>query len=397
MKKQLLISCLAVLAVLTGCADNATSPSDTTPVTVLHSETTVITRDPSLFVTNAVSAAQTDGTDVSAAGTETGTGTAAASGTVTATTAAAISDGEMPAFSIVLAPPMTMAPPQTEIVYTAAETQTTKSAPVQITLKAPISMANAIQIGKETALTGTGKVVAPDGLRMFPQPSATGEKLLTLNNGTEVQVLGGVFTAQPKTFDDTRFYHINANGKEGYVNAEYLAVKFNQRISELSQDQVCALTAFMYYQHQTLLDKFQFHGGLTSTGLDEKDSYISNQTRMMMKVKPNGITLESLNKSFFEYFYKPYYMANLQNYYEEKNGKLYACKSYRAFDLCNSYKFDNIAQITDTEVVFVLKAGEREGTGLDLDTFNMIWDNGCWKVSNDIAASYVDFSDQYTE
>jgi len=254
---------------------------------------------------------------------------------VTQTTTATVTEDDTPLlFTVQIASPQTMAPPQTEMVFTTAKTKAVTTVPVQISYKAPIDLTDTLQKGRETALTGKGRVVAPDGLTLRDKPSQDGKKLLSMPHGTEVQILSGTFSSDAvKSFDDSRWYRVKVNGKEGYANAEYVMAKFDRRVSEMTQEQLCAMTCFMYYQEQTLLQLYFYRGGVEATGRDDSDRLYNDDPdayyEYLAAVTPKTMTLDSLKASFYEYFYKPHYMGFFDDVNEfgyhltVRNGKIY--------------------------------------------------------------------------
>lgn len=390
MKRQGIFLIIAALALLTGCSDGAEQPVES--VKIIPAGTSEIVMTGTTEETAALTTAS--GTDTAVSETTadgTGTTASAVTGTtvvsITQTTAAAVGAENAPVFSVVLAPQVTMKPAQTEVTYAATKATTIVTAPIPY--QAPISLENTVAVGKEVALSGTGRVIAPDGLNLRSKPSADGEKVVLLTDGTQIEILGMVLSGKPKRFDDNRWYHVKANGKEGYANAEYVAAKFSQRVSELSKEQLCAMTTFLYYQHQTLAELFFFRGGFDARGRDEKDSYLIDEEAIrMLKLKPDGLKLDAIKESFYEYFFKRYYSSQLDRYYAEKNGKLYVAKDCRVYEGENlDDSMYRIFEISDTEIKALVKFAGDENFPR---SFCLSWTDGCWKISSDCSVCVIE-------
>ena len=374
MKKRILCAALAAM-MLAGCAAEPQNSESTTAPAPAESTT----------------AAET-----TAAATAEGTASVSESAAQTTAAAETPADGTMPQFVIVPAPAETFAP-----VTTAAQTQpavTTSAKPnYSLRFDLPKDASNLFVYETSADLAGTGYVHAPSGLRLRDKPSTKGKQLSTLKNGSTVEILGVAasldneyeYDNEPTSFNQKRWFRVKADGKEGYANADYIAAKFSQSPAELSLRQLRVLTAFMYFQGQTLFMKFARDGGFKGTGQNSSDSF-SNDDGLYEQMQPSSLKLSDIYEDFYTYFSKTYNKDILSpskegeaKYYIEKDGKLYTNTTFG--DIGTWLRFDTAGTIlqdgvSDTEIKAQAFWGYQDGYHDETPDYTLVYEDGYWKI-----------------
>ena len=235
-------------------------------------------------------------------------------------------------------------------------------------------------------LTGTGTVFARSGLNLREKPSASAKKIKTLPFGTALTV--SALTVNGTLHDrGTRWIKVKADGKEGWVSADYAAVLCTKPADKMTQEEKAALGILMYYQSKNLTNLFLYEGGISATDIDSRTLKIDGE--LWQKLSPKGLTVQSILDDYEKYFSMefPYTVTEI---YCEHDGWLYTWLP----DTENLYlQYDELVSLTsesadklsydaeghwNTEGEFVMYP---ENGGISHEPFVLEYIDGVWKTA----------------
>lgn len=221
--------------------------------------------------------------------------------------------------------PETSAPEQTSETQNHSETdaqteaqtdapQTTESAAEQPDADAAAAF---LQSRETVALRGRACINAPDGLRMRKEPDTSSGVLATCRHRSEITVTGFRLTDSPEK-PLSCWLAVEANGKSGYVCADYAAVQITERPDALSARQKAALGVLMLHQSERLWRVFTFRGGLSAAGTGTE-----SDDNGYCRLRPDGLTLSRLKQEACAYFTEQF-SDSIAGNYDEHDGTLWA-------------------------------------------------------------------------
>lgn len=393
-RMKTVLAALAALMTAAGavsCGENSGSSLNDTTAAVSETTATVTTEAPAASepASETVSA-ETAAPDTTAAGSTTtiaaATETTAETSTTTVTPASLTTTAATVA--VTQATESNTAAPQTQPAGTSAA------------FALPLNVSNAFSSQKEITLSGKGYVYASSGLRLRDQASASGKQLGSVKFGTTVEILGLAVKGDSYDWENNRWYRIKADGKTGYVSADYVAATFSQKPGELSAAELAGMTNFLYCQHLRLFPKFALEGGFTGS-VDDSD-HQSGDFGDYVRIKPDSLTVDAIYQDFYKYFAKRYHTGELNQsapnatvFYKTFNDRLYAaCPYMEGWEVAGQVA-NEIIEISDEEITVKAQytVSSADGGSQTANTvYSMYYEDGYWKAgkSCSIYSSYTD-------
>ena len=250
----------------------------------------------------------------------------------------------------------------------------------------PMDITKPFRGRSEIALSGKGYVFAKSGLRLRDKPSTSANQISMISFGETVDITALAVSGNSYA-DNTRWYRINADGKTGYVSADYVAAKFSQTLSDLSDLQLGAMVNFLYCQHNTLFPIFTSRGGFSGS-VDSSDSIDGFQ-----RVLPDSLTTAQICDEFYQYFAKYYHRNELTQepdsghtvFYREIDGKLYTAAPDTGDSWIDRQRPEDIEALSDSEITVFVRHFLKKHRPADPDAyityeFSLYYEDGCWKA-----------------
>lgn len=233
--------------------------------------------------------------------------------------------------------------------------------------------------GREAALSCSGLVFhSPEGLGLFAEPDDTAELRATLQNRTDVEVLGMRAAGSLHNRAD-RWLHVRADGQEGYVHAANVAVQCSTPLSKLNEAERGTLGVLMYYQSLELFLRFQREGGTISDGTTGEDDGVGFD-----RLAPDGITFAQLMDAFHEYFVEDYDDRFAECYREDDNA-LWVITGYGDDVLLDYTELYTMTGQSDDRLTFEARVHWYtdivETEEWTYDPFEIVYTDGVWKTA----------------
>ena len=264
-------------------------------------------------------------------------------------------------------------------------TQTAADTQPEIPMDQPLNVGALFPKGGSVVLTGTGYVFARSGLNLRSQPTANSQKITLLSHGTTVKLKNAVCANIGKRHIPECWYQVEANGKTGFVSAEFVAAAFDAPPDSLDDVQRAALGLLLYRQAYKLLDYFFREGGIAATAKPENKMTDDG----WYPLEPKGLTIEKLLADYAKYFSSAFPYP-IEECYEQRGDTLYVAANYPE----NFYvDYDELTELNGTAgnsliykaVGHWFTTGEfvmiTENNGLTEERFVLQFTDGAWKIA----------------
>lgn len=226
-----------------------------------------------------------------------------------------------------------------------------------------------------------GVVYGAESITMYEAANSDSRQLIRLPEGAQVKVTA--MTVQGNIYNAAdRWLKIRANGHEGYVPSEHIALQCSTPQKEMNMREKAVLGVLMYYQSLSLYDLYTAGGGLQAKGFAEE--YDKEQRQ---KLLPEELTVSQIRQGFHLYF-SSRFEDIFDTVYARHDGALWVSKGAgekqrQEMDICCLTAQGNGCIYYETRTA-EQKENPRQNAGAkewQKAAFVIAYENGIWKTS----------------